>query len=299
MATILRFNDLECLNESASGPLGAGLAVFARAEFPTVRGFVVTPLVFSDFLKKKEIMAAMDLYKFGAEDPKESWQNIKAVFRRARIMWNQEIDILTAFKELDSIVSIVTASKFGASVAPVYASTGQDLLDAIKHCWLKWLKVNLEKLDQQEMPAIIIREVFDSETSIELRKKGQAIMARAVFGLPEGLNDPSISSDIYEFKPDGELERMEQREQAFQYIMKGQGPSKIEIDPDFRSEEKADGDMLASLHPLRVFMIGNPSIERCSICFVSSRPVVCSAILISQREDIIELPQREMSLSCY
>lgn len=297
MATILRFNDLECLNEGASGSLGAGLAVLARADFPTVRGFVVTPLVFSDFLKKEEIAAALNLYNSGAEDPKESWRNVKAVFRRARIIWNQEMDILTAFRELDATASIVTTSKFGVSASPIYASAGQDLLDGIKHCWLKWLKGNLDKLEQQDMPAVLIREIFDSETSLELRKKNQAIIARAVFGLPEGLNDSSISGDIYEFKPDGELERIEQRQQLFQYIMKAQGPAKIELDEEFQNEEKASGDMLTSLLPLRIFMNDNPGIERCGICFVSSRPVVCSAALVSQREDIMELPQREQSLS--
>ncbi len=297
MATILRFNDLECLNESASGSLGAGLAVLARADFPIVRGFVVTPLVFSDFLKKEEIAAALNLYNSGAEDPKESWRNVKAVFRRARIMWNQEMDILTAFRELDATASIVTTSKFGVSASPVYASAGQDLLDGIKHCWLKWLKGNLDKLEQQDMPAVLIREIFDSETSLELRKKNQAIIARAVFGLPEGLMDPAVSGDIYEFKPDGELERIEQRQQSYQYIMKPQGPAKVELDEEFQNEEKASGDMLTSLLPLRIFMNDNPGIERCGICFVSSRPVVCSAVLASQREDIMELPQREYSLS--
>ena len=297
MATVLRFNDLECLNESASGSLGAGLAVLARADFPTIRGFVVTPIVFSDFLKKEEIAAALNLYNSGAEDPKESWRNVKAVFRRARIIWNQEMDILTAFRELDATASIVTTSKFGVSASPIYASAGQDLLDGIKHCWLKWLKGNLDKLEQQDMPAVLIREIFDSETSLELRKKNQAIIARAVFGLPEGLNDSSISGDIYEFKPDGELERIEQRQQLFQYIMKAQGPAKIELDEEFQNEEKASGDMLASLLPLRMFMNDNPGIERCGICFVSSRPVVCSAALVSQREDIMELPQRDYSLS--
>jgi len=297
MAIILRFNDLECLNEGAAGSLGAGLAAFARADFPTVRGFVVTPLVFSDFLKKEEIAAAIDLYKSGAEDPKESWKGVKAVFRRARIVWNHEMDILTAFRELNSTVSVVTTSKFGASASPVYASAGQDLLDGIKHCWLKWLKGNLEKLEQQDVPAVLVREIFDSETSMELRKKGQAIIARGVFGLPEGLNDSSISGDIYEFKPDDELERIEQRQQSYQYIMKAQGPAKIELDEEFQNEEKASGDMLASLLPLRMFIKENPGIERCCVCFVSSRPVVCSAMLVSERDDIKELPKREFSLS--
>ncbi len=297
MESILRFNDLGCLNEGAAGSLGAGLAVFARADFPTVRGFVVTPLVFSDFLKKEEIRAALDLYESGAEDPKESWRNVKAVFNRARIFWNHEMDILTSFRELDTTVSIVTTSKYGSSASPIYAHTGQDLLDGIKHCWLKWLRGNLEKLKQQEMPAVLVREIFDSEASVELRKKGQEIIARAVFGLPEGLQDPAVSGDIYEFKADGELERIEQREQKFQYIMRPQGPVKVEVDSEFSAEEKVTGEMLSSLGDIIKFMGEAQGIERCGICFVSSRPVICSAMLVSQKEGIVELPQRETSLT--
>ena len=293
----MRFNDLGCLNESATGSLGAGLAVFARADFPIIRGIVVTPLVFSDFLKKEEIKAALDLYESGAEDPKESWRNVKAVFNRARIMWNHEMEILTAFRELDATVSIVTTSKYGVSASPIYAHTGQDLLDGVKHCWLKWLKGNLEKLEQQEMPAVLVREIFDSEASIELRKKGQNIIARAVFGLPEGLQDPTVSGDIYEFKADGELERIEQREQKFQYIMEPQGPKKIDVDPVFSGEEKASGEMLTGLGNIIKFMGEAHGIERCCICFVSSRPIICSAMLVSQQDGIVELPQRETSLT--
>ena len=297
MESILRFNDLGCLNEGAAGSLGAGLAVFARAEFPTVRGFVVTPLVFSDFLKKEEIRAALDLYESGAEDPKESWRNVKAVFNRARIMWNHEMDILTSFRELNATVSIVTTSKYGSSASSIYAHSGQDLLDGIKHCWLKWLKGNMEKLEQQEMPAVLVREMFDSEASIELRKKGQEIIARGVFGLPEGLQDPTVSGDIYEFKADMELERLEQRVQKFQYIMRPQGPVKVDVDSEFSDEEKVTGEMLSSLDEIMKFMGEAHGIERCGICFVSSRPIICSAMLVSQKEGIIELPQRESSLT--
>jgi len=251
--------------------------------------------VFSDFLKKEQVSAALARSSTG--DPKESWRSVRAVFHGTRMVWNQEMDILTAFGEMDSTVSIVTTSKFGASASPVYASAGQDLLDGIKHCWLKWLKGNHDRLEQQDMPSILVREILDSETSMELRKKGRSIIARAVFGLPEGLSDPAVSSDIYEFDQDGELERIEQRQQPFQYIMKSRGPVKVELDAEFQNEEKASGDMLGSLTPIRIFMNENPGIERCGICFVSSRPVICSAILVSQRDDIMELPPREYSLS--
>jgi len=297
MESILRFSDLACLNESASGSLGAGLAVFARADFPVARGFVVTPVAFSDFLKKDDIRAALDLHESGAEDPKESWRNVKAVFHRARILWNHEMEIMSAMEDMNSVVSVVTSSKYGSSSTPIYASSGRDLLDAIKHSWLKWLKGNMEKLEQQDMPAVIVREVFDSESSLQMRKKAQEIMVKAVFGLPEGLQDPAISGDLFRMNREGELEHMEQREQAFQYIMDNNGPSKVELDPAFGTEEKASGQMLASLEDTMAFMWDNPGIERCGVCFVSSRPVICSAMLVPEQEAIKELPPRESSLT--
>lgn len=296
MPAILGFNDLECLNEGASGSMGAGLASFARAGFPVIRGFIVAPVVFSDFLRKEEIVAALELHDSGAEDPADSWRNVKAVFRRARMAWEHEMDILTAFKELDATVSIVTSTKFGASASPVYAGNGQDLLDGIKHCWLKWLRGNFDKQERQDMPAVLVREILDSEVSMELRRKGQAIIARAVFGLPEGLHDPSVSGDVFEFKQDGELARMELRRQEFQYIMR-ECPARVDVDPEFGGEEKANGEMLASLEPLKLFMEDNRGIDRCGVCFISSRPVICSALLISQPEGIMEMPPREFSLS--
>jgi phosphoenolpyruvate synthase/pyruvate phosphate dikinase len=185
MVSILSFSDLGCLNESAAGSLGAGMASFVRAGFPTARGFVITPIVFSDYLKKPEIAAALDMHKSGAESPDDSWRSVKSVFGRTRIGWNHEMEILTAFGELGSVVSIVTTSRYGTAVSPVYGAGGEDVLDGIKHCWLKWLRSNMQKLEDHDMPAVLVKEVLDSEVSVELRKKGQEIRARAVFGLPD------------------------------------------------------------------------------------------------------------------
>lgn len=294
MSTILNFSDLGCLNDSAAGSAGAGMASFVRAEFPAVRGFAVTPAVLSDYLKKPEIAASLGLHRKGAEEPEESWRSVKSVFARTRLPWNREMDILTGFSELDTAVSVVTATRHGTASTMIYCSTGEDLLEAIKYCWLKWLRGNIDSVSS-ELPAILVREIPDSEVSVELRKKGSEIKARAVFGLPEGLADPSVSSDIFEFSPEGKLDRMEMRPQSFQYILKGQAPSKVEIAPGFREEEKLSGEMIAQLEPVMAFMLGNPAIQMCSVCFVSSRPMICSATLASGTRT--EIPARAQSIS--
>jgi hypothetical protein len=297
MVSILSFSDLGCLNESAAGSLGAGMASFVRAGFPAARGFVITPIVFSDYLKKPEIAAALDMHKSGAESPDDSWRSVKAIFSKTRLGWNHEMEILTAFAELDSIVSIVTTSRYGAAVSPIYGAAGEDVLDGIKHCWLKWLRSNMQKLEDHDMPAVLVKEVLDSEVSVELRKKGLEIRARAVFGLPEGLMDSGISSDIFEFGPEGKLDRMEMRPQLLQFVMKGHGPSKVDIAENFREEEKLSGEMIAGLENVMKFMRENDGISMCGVCFVSSRPVICHASLSSDAGTKPELPQREHSIS--
>jgi len=297
MTSILSFSDLGCLNESAAGSLGAGMASFVRAGFPAARGFVITPIVLSDYLKKPEITAVLDLHSSGAENHDDSWRSVKSVFGKTRLGWNHEMDILTAFGELDSIVSIVTTSRYGTAVSPVYGARGEDVLDGIKHCWLKWLRTNMQNLADHDMPAVLVKEVLDSEVSVELRKKGLEIRARAVFGLPEGLQDPGISSDIFEFDPDGKLERMEMRPQVLQFIMKGHGPSKVDVAESFRGEEKLSGEMIASIENIMKFMRDNTGISMCGVCFVSSRPVICHASLSSDAGTKPELPPRERSIS--
>ncbi|MFO7618400.1 MAG: hypothetical protein R6W91_01900 [Thermoplasmata archaeon] len=296
MASILNFSDIGCLNESAAGSLGAGMASFVRAGFPAARGFIVTPLAFSDFLDREEIKAALELFKSGAETPEESWRAVKSVFAKSRLNWSHEMEILAAFGELDSAVSIVSTSLHGASAAPVYATAGQDVLEGIKHCWLKWLGTGFDRLGQ-DMPAVAIREVLDSEISIELRRKGQELRARAVFGLPEGLVDPTVSGDIFEFTHDGKLERMEMRQQNFQYVLKGHGPSKVEISSDFRDEEKVTGEMLAELEGTITFILEHAGMASCTVCFVSGRPVICSAMLLSESAAETDIPARERSIS--
>ncbi|MDO9536907.1 MAG: hypothetical protein Q7J68_01140 [Thermoplasmata archaeon] len=297
MVTLLNFSELGCLNESAAGSMGAGMASFVRGGFPAVRGFVVTPLVFSDFLKKDEIITALELFSSGAEDPDEAWRTVKTVFTRSRLNWNHEMEVLSAFGELGSTVSIATTSRFGANLSPVYASRGEDVLDGIKYCWLKWLKASMQKLKEQDLPAVLVRELIDSEVSVELRKKGDVLKARAVFGLPEGLYDSSISSDIFEFTSENKLDRMEMRQQDFQYVMKEHGPSRVSLDPDLKDDEKLSGEMLTSLEGLMTFMRENSGIEACGISFVNTKPVIFSAVLISDSGAKPEIPPREMSMS--
>jgi hypothetical protein len=296
MASVMSFSDIGCLNESAAGSLGAGIASFVNAGFPAARGFVITPLVFSEFIGREGVRSALEMFKSGSESPDEGWRTVKAAFASSRLSWSHEMEILEALKELDSVVSVSTSSRYGASHAPVYAAGGQDLLDAIKHCWVKWLRSGLDTLDR-DMPAIVVKEVIDTEVSLELRRKGGEILARAVFGLPEGLHDPVISSDIYGFGPDGKLDRMEMRPQNFQYVLRDHGPSRVGISGDFAQEEKATGEMLAELREITSFMMQHPAISSCTVCFVSSHPLVCAAILMSDPVSEPVIPPRERSIS--
>ena len=294
METLLRFNDLACVNDADSGPMGAGLALLSRAGFSTARGFVITPKVFDEFLKREELAASFP----GDGEKEPDWDGIADIFNRTRIIWSHEIDLITAFRELSGPISLMTTSRLGADTSPSYASGEETFLLGVKSCWLDWIRSGGDVKETDTMPAVLVREILEAEASVELSKRKDGIRARAVFGLPEGLDDPSVSSDIYEFDPSDELTRIEQREQEWQYIMKAGGPVRVELAEDFRSEEKASGKMLSSLKDIMGAMWANHDLDRCTVCFVEAKPLIYSAGLTSvSRTFETALPSREDSLS--
>ncbi len=297
MSTVLNFGDLACLNDSAAGSLGAGIASLARADFPVARGFVITPDALAEFLKRPDIAAAMDMHRTGAEDPEESWSALKSQFARTRLGWSHEMEILTAYSGLGGPVSVTASTRLGASPVMVYPSSGEDLLAAAKHCWLAWLRTQSHGPDLNSLPAVTVRELPDSELSVELTRKGSEIRARAVFGLPEGLHDPAVSPDVFEFGPDGKLDRMEMRPQAQQFVARQHGPARVPVAPDFRGEEKLSGGMISQLAPAIEFMKGKQTVGRITLCFVSSRPIVYSASLYPDPGSGPEIPPRQGSVS--
>jgi len=171
------------------------------------------------------------------------------------------------------------------------------VLAGAKHCWLAWLKSFSGGPDAGNLPAVIVREILDSEVSVELYRKGSGLKARAVFGLPEGLYDPAVSADILEFGQDGRLGRMEAKPQTQQFISGRQGPARVPVAPDFRSEAKVSAEMLPRLSQALDFMRQNPGITSVTVCFVSSRPVVYSAALSAARAAPAEIPPRDRSIS--
>jgi len=115
MPAVLNFADLACLNDSAAGSLGAGMASAARAGFALARGFVITPQAFAEFLKRQDIAAAMDMHRSGAESPEDSWRALKAQFSASRLAWNHEMDILTAYSGIGGAVSLASSTALGSS----------------------------------------------------------------------------------------------------------------------------------------------------------------------------------------
>lgn len=297
METLLRFNDLASLDQTTMGVGSAGLAVFARAGFVTVRGFVITPTVLSDFLKKDGIASALADFK-GSEPSGDARERLRAVFLEERILWSHEMDLLTGFRELDGAVTLVNTTGKGTGAVVVYASNETTFLRAIKECWLRWVFSDAWRLESENPPALLVRKILDAETSVELRSRKSGIQVRAVYGLPEGLDDSSVTSDIYEFDLTGELSRMEQRSQGWQYVLGKLGPVKVEVDADFREEEKASGEDLMALEDIMEMLVTAKKVARCLVCFVAGKPVIYSGDLIPETKDMsMTLPHRESSLT--
>jgi phosphoenolpyruvate synthase/pyruvate phosphate dikinase len=298
MDALLRFNDLACLDQSNMGVGSAGLAVLARAGFPTVRGIVITPKVFSDFLKKDKIAKALAKYRSGDVDDAENREFLKVIFTEERIPWGHEMDLINGFRELDGSVSLVTTTSTGSDAYPFYADREEEFLRAVKDCWLGWMLSETSPTDNDVMPAVIVREFVEAEVSVELCKRKNDIHIRAIFGLPEGLVDPAVSPDLYEFDAAGELSRIEQRKQEWQYAFGRHGLTRIEVAPEFQGEEKVSGKMLKALDNLMANIHDNQKLACCVVCFVADKPVIYSSDLIPETPDVIlTLPHREDSLS--
>ncbi len=298
MSALLRFNDLACLDQSTMGVGSAGLAVVARAGFSTSRGFAVTPETFSEFLKKDRVAEALAAYRAGSGDRKTQTEMLRAAFRNERIQWGDEMDLIVGFRELDGAVSVTATTRLGMDNREFYAHNENGFLEAIKDCWLRWLLDQEDSLETGIVPALLVRHIPEAEVSVELRKRGGGIHTRAVYGLPGGLGDPSVSPDIYEFDETGELVRLEQREQEWQYILGKHGPVRTAVAEEFQGEEKATGEMLATLGDLMAMMHKAVKMERCMVCFVGDKPVIYSALLIPESTNVVvTLPAREHSLN--
>lgn len=297
METLLRFNDLACLDQTTLGVGSAGLAVFARTGFLTVRGFTVTPTVLSEFMKKDGVSRAMAEFR-GNEKKGEDRDRLRGAFHDERLLWSREMDLISGFRELDGPATLVITTHKGTDTLPMYAGNEGAFLRAVKESWLKWVFSDAWKPDNEVLPAVLVRKILDAEASVELRSKKGAFQLRAVYGLPEGLDDSSISSDIYEFDTEGELTRMEQRRQGWQFVLGRHGPTKVEVDDDFQEEEKASGEMLQTLDGIMETVGTADKIARCVVCFVAEKPVIYSGDLIPETKDTFAaLPHRDPSLT--
>jgi phosphoenolpyruvate synthase/pyruvate phosphate dikinase len=298
MDAVLRFNDLASLEQTTMGVGSAGLAVLARAGYFTVRGFVITPKVLTDFLKIKRIADALDGFRSGSKDNAVNSDQLKQVFREERIPWGHEMDLISGFRELAGLVSLVATTHKGSDAKPLYANKEESFLLAVKDCWLRWIVSGDGGPEVEILPAVLVREVMDAEVSVELCRRKTDIHIRAVFGLPEGLADPNITSDVFKFDASGELARIEQKKQEWQYVLGKKGPVKKEIASDFQGEEKATGKMLTTLKNLMATIQTAQKLACCIMCFVGDKPIVYSSDLNPETREVeLTLPHREDSLS--
>jgi hypothetical protein len=295
MVSLLRFNDLETLNVHASGVGGAGLAVASRAGLPAVRGFVVPPQFLSDFLKKDGLATVVADSRAGGME--KNTEGVKAAFHGTRIQWGQEMDLVSGFRELASTVSLVTSTPLGTDAKALYASTEEEFLDCLKDCWLRWILSDFSNPKGSDLPAVLIREIPESDLSVEIRKKREGIHGKAVFGLPEGLADSSVSSDIFELNGEGNVIRMEKRTQEWQYLLGKFGPRRVPLATAFQKDEKLPKESVALLSPFIDTLQKAKKMSSFVLCFVGDGPMIYSSDLAPETGEVeSSLPRRADSL---
>ncbi len=278
MSKILGFSDIKATRESVTGCSGAMISSFAREDFRIARGFIIPRDSISDMLLSEDARNAVDQYVRSCSNTQQNDAGAKEylsnIVLKSRLDWSVEMDAITRFRDLDGLVSVKISTPSGRRMAPVFAYSESSFISGIARSIEEWLMSCPPHDIEKEVPALIIQEVVDAETSIEIKRKKDGFMIRGVFGLPEGLFDPAISSDHHHFDNNLELVRSEEKKQRFQHISGIDGIQRVDVQEDFRAEPKVSKEQLDGLIGIMSYMLEKPSVGEVILATIDDTPII-------------------------
>ncbi len=300
MSKVLGFSDIESTQESVTGCSGAAISSFSGEGFRVARGFMISRDAIGLFLRSDDTRNALSQYVGACNDPGEDdagpKEHLSAMILESRLDWSAEMEAITRFRDLDGLVSIRISTPSGRRLAPVFAYSESSFINGIASSIDKWLFSCPPHDIEKEMPALVIQEVVDAESSIEIkRKKDGGFVARAVFGLPEGLFDPAISSDYYHFNNNLELTSSEEKKQKFQHISGASGIQRVDVQEDFRGEPKASPEQLDSLISIMSYMLERTSISEVLLVTIDGTQLIMDIKVENNNLQPLTIRPREKS----
>lgn len=302
MSVVIGLSDISAISVIASGRGGAALARVSQDGFAIARGFVITTEAFDGVLSAREAShACLSLIQAlkNNEEGGEAREGLLAAMSEARLRWDHEMEIIQRFREMGGMVTLRLSTISGKAEPPLHAVTESGLMGAIRRLFVEWARgAALEEL-QHEFPAIIVQEVIESESSVEIKRKNDGFSVRAVFGQPEGLQDPGISSDRYHFDLKLTLTDSEEREQRWQHIPTDEAVEKVEVWEDFRKDPKLTPGAMDNITTIMSYMLEHPEIEAATLMVTDEDEIIIDDIITGPVADVLSLsaePRRQPRL---
>ncbi len=299
MNSVISFTDIEAVQVSKSGRSGAALAELSHEGFEIARGFIVTSEVFNEFLRNHDVAVAWTDFHTTSQEKKAkpaALEKLLDAMSTARLMWEHEMEIITRFREMDGMLALHVSTISGRVEKSTHAFTEAGLFESIKTLWGKWAsKATVDEL-HDEPPAVVVQEVIEAESTVQLQRKKDGFELRTVFGQPEGLFDPEIGADRYHFNFSLEMTNFSEKAQAFQHVPLEDSFERIEVFEDFQKDPKITQEVLDALIEHMSFMLERPEIEDIIAVIVEDKPVISDIVVTPLAEKLpLVLDQRQKS----
>ena len=279
MSKLLSFTDIEGTLQSKAGCIAAMISELSLSGFQIARGFIISSDDVRAMLMSDKVRNALAPYLKGCvegdvDGPRDYLLN---TIQETRLPWDTEMEAIVRFRELDTIVSIKPSTISGQYQPPVFAHSESSFSNALGKLVGEWLLSCPPGEIDNSSPALMVQEVVEAESSIEIKRKKDGWVVRAVFGLSEGLSDPAISSDHYHFDTQLQLVNTEEKEQIWQHVAGKQGIERVDVLEGFREEPKLSQEQLDSLIDIMSYMLEKPSLEEVIISMVDGSPIIMDA----------------------
>ena len=220
----LSFQQISQKDLQLAGGKGANLGEMIKAGIQIPAGFVITSMVFDNFIKDakienkiKEIIKKIEINN--SESIKKASDNIEKLISRSKIAKDVGKNILDAFDKLDSeYVAIRSSATVEDSATDSYAGqldtfldvTKENLIESIKNCWLSlfsqralFYRMERKMIEQNILVAVVVQKMIQSEvagvcfTVHPVNKDKDQLIIEAGFGLGEAIVSGLIMPDSY------------------------------------------------------------------------------------------------------
>ena len=221
---ILPFAEISQKDIQVAGGKGANLGEMTKNGIKVPGGFVISSLVFKNFLSDANIKNKIEkiIERIDANNPesiKNSSKNIRELILKSKITKNIKERILNAFVELKyEFVSVRSSATMEDSKADSWAgqletylnTTEENLIENIKKCWASlyseralFYGAKKELVNKKNSVAVVVQKMIQSEISgvcftiHPVNKNKNQLIIEAGYGLGEAIVSGMITPDNY------------------------------------------------------------------------------------------------------